>query len=45
MPECISAGKAAYPAAGTAGKGDDPGSRKQRGIGVHHRGAGGRCGL
>lgn len=45
MPERVPAGKAAHPAAGAAGKGDDPGSRKQRGVGVHHRGAGGRCGL
>ena len=45
VPERVPAGKAAHPAAGPEGKGDDPGPRQQRGVGVHHRGAGGRCGL
>ena len=45
VPECVPAGKVAHPAAGAAGEGDDPGPRQQRGVGVHHRGAVGRCGL
>lgn len=45
MPERVPAGKVTHPAAGAAGEGNDPGPRKQCGVGVHHRGAGGRCGL
>ncbi len=45
VPERDPAGEDAHQAAGAAGEGNDPRPRQQRGIGVHHRGARGRCSL